>query len=219
MRTIPPLGSTRAHTTAGIVGSAGFLARIAMQREVADDGGQLARAGDGRLWGCTSNQPLYESPPATTWIFKILKIICRQAKLFEGHGAGATGTAILNADDPYSKRLAGLAGRGGGTLTLHRESSRTGGKQFQLSFNGLPFTCEHSRGENCKSLRRSWAAFNVYHILAAIGEAQAVGFPTEVLESAFARWKMFEKIFSPWTWDSHFWRLWNFAHTDERWKI
>src|SRR5258708_13087894 len=66
-------------------------------------------------------------------------------RLFEGTGAGAPDTAMLNADDPYSKRLGGLARQ---TLTYGMENaSDLTAKKVQLSFSGLQFTANSPQGK------------------------------------------------------------------------
>jgi len=66
-------------------------------------------------------------------------------RLFEGTGAGAPETAVLNADDSYSKRLAGLVKN---TLTYGIEDSADiTAKKFQLAFTGLTFTAQTPNGK------------------------------------------------------------------------
>ena len=57
-------------------------------------------------------------------------------RLFEGTGAGAPDVAVINADDPYSSRLEGLAKR---TLDIwaDRDCAELTTKKFALRFDGL----------------------------------------------------------------------------------
>jgi len=66
-------------------------------------------------------------------------------RLFEGTGAGAPEVAVLNGDDEFGKRLAGLAKR---TVTYGLESQADiTTKKFQLTFEGLTFTAQTPNGK------------------------------------------------------------------------
>jgi UDP-N-acetylmuramoyl-L-alanyl-D-glutamate--2,6-diaminopimelate ligase len=89
-------------------------------------------------------------------------------RLFEGTGAGAPAVGVVNTDDPYSQRLAGLAKR---TLTYGLQSSaEITTKRFTLSFSGLEFTAQTPVGKlDVRS--RLVGRIHVCNILAAIGAA------------------------------------------------
>jgi UDP-N-acetylmuramoyl-L-alanyl-D-glutamate--2,6-diaminopimelate ligase len=105
-------------------------------------------------------------------------------KLFEGTGAGAPDVAVINADDPYSPRLEGLAGK---TLTygLNSPADLTA-KDFALSFEGLRFTAETPAGK--VQVRSTLVGrINVYNILAAIGAGVALEIPIATIDEGISR--------------------------------
>ena len=104
-------------------------------------------------------------------------------RLFEGTGAGAPDAAVVNVDDPYGARLAGLAKR---TLTYGLKGSPdVTAKKFNLSFEGLRFTAQTPAGkaEVDSSLV---GRINVYNILAAIGAAVALEIPVPKIEEGIS---------------------------------
>jgi UDP-N-acetylmuramoyl-L-alanyl-D-glutamate--2,6-diaminopimelate ligase len=107
-------------------------------------------------------------------------------KLFEGTGAGAGApdVAVINADDPYSPRLEGLARK---TLTYGLKSSADlTTKNFTLSFEGLDFTAETPAGK-MQVHSTLVGRINVYNILAAIGAAIALEIPNPKIEEGIAK--------------------------------
>src|SRR5581483_2415003 len=97
-------------------------------------------------------------------------------RLFEGTGAGAPEVAILNTDDEWGLKLAGLANR---TVTYGLDAgAEITTKKFQLNFSGLSFTAQTPRGK-LQIASSLVGRINVYNILAAIGAAQALGLPNE----------------------------------------
>ena len=136
-----------------------------------------------RLWGCHFQSAVFTNLTRDHLDFhkNFEDYFAAKRRLFEGTGAGAPDTAMLNADDPYSKRLGGLAMQ---TLTYGMENaSDITAKKVQLSFSGLQFTA-HSRKETADR-RRSSAASMLYHS-AAIGASQAAGIANEVIEAESA---------------------------------
>jgi len=105
-------------------------------------------------------------------------------KLFEGTGAGAPDVAVINADDPYSPRLEGLARK---TLSYGLNSAaELTTINFTLSFEGLYFTAETPAGKvrvNSTLVGR----INVYNILAAIGAAVALEIPIAKIEDGIEK--------------------------------
>src|SRR6266852_6275522 len=74
-----------------------------------------------RLWGCRFQSAVFTNLTRDHLDFhkNFDDYFAAKRRLFEGTGAGAPETAILNADDSYSKRLAGLAKK---TLTYGIEN-------------------------------------------------------------------------------------------------
>jgi UDP-N-acetylmuramoyl-L-alanyl-D-glutamate--2,6-diaminopimelate ligase len=99
-------------------------------------------------------------------------------RLLEGTGRGAPALAVVNTDDPYGKRLKGLAAR---TLTYGLENgAEVTTRKFSLSFAGLEFTAQTPSGR--LEVRSPLVGrINVYNILAAIGAALGLGIAREAI--------------------------------------
>ncbi len=211
-----PLGKYPApNTTPESLDLQGFLA------EIRDAGGKFAAmeasshalAMD-RLWGCHFQSAIFTNLTRDHLDFhkNFEDYFAAKRKLFEGTGAGAPDTAILNADDPYSKRLAGLARQ---TLTYGIENpSDMAAKKFQLSFNGLQFTANTPRGK-LQITSSLVGRINVYNILAAIGAAQAAGISNAVIESGIRVLENVPGRFQPVDMGQPFLAIVDFAHTDD----
>jgi UDP-N-acetylmuramoyl-L-alanyl-D-glutamate--2,6-diaminopimelate ligase len=103
--------------------------------------------------------------------------------LFEGTGAGAPDTAVLNADDPYAARLEGLARR---TLTYGlRGAADLTAKNLKMNFSGLEFTSQTPAG-NVAVRSTLVGRVNVYNILAAIGAGIALEISPAKIEEGIA---------------------------------
>lgn len=104
-------------------------------------------------------------------------------RLFEGTGAGVPDTAIVNSDDPYAERLAGLAKQ---TWTYGLKGSPVlTARKFSLSFKGLEFTALTPAGKI--EVRSTLVGrINVYNILAAIGAGLALNVPPAKMEEGIA---------------------------------
>jgi len=133
-------------------------------------------------------------------------------RLFEGTGAGAPEVAILNADDPYSKRLAGLARQ---TLTYGIENpADISVKKFHLAFTGLTFLAQTPNGR-LQISSPMVGRINVYNILAAIAAAQASGIPNETVEAGIAALENVPGRFQRVDMGQPFLVIVDFAHTDD----
>jgi len=214
-----PLGKYPApNTTPESLDLQGFLA------EIRDAGGKFAvmEASShalvmNRLWGCHFQSAIFTNLTRDHLDFhkNFEDYFAAKRKLFEGTGAGAPDTAILNADDPYGKRLAGLARQ---TLTYGIENpSDIAAKKFQLSFNGLQFTANTPRGK-LQVTSSLVGRINVYNILAAIGAAQAVGISNAVIESGIRALENVPGRFQPVDMGQPFLAIVDFAHTDDALK-
>jgi UDP-N-acetylmuramoyl-L-alanyl-D-glutamate--2,6-diaminopimelate ligase len=101
-------------------------------------------------------------------------------RLFEGTGAGAPEVGVVNTDDPWGKKLVGLART---TLTYGLQNGTDlKAKKFALSFNGLNFTAQTPSGP-IQAESHLVGRINVYNILAAIGAGIGLGFSNDVIEA------------------------------------
>ena len=167
-----------------------------------------------RLWGCHFQSAIFTNLTRDHLDFhkNFEDYFAAKRRLFEGTGAGAPETAILNADDPYSKRLAGLAKH---TLTYGIENpSDIAAKKFQLSFSGLQFTANTPQGKLQISSPLA-GRINVYNILGAIGAAQAVGISNEIIEKGIRALENVPGRFQRVDMGQPFLAIVDFAHTDD----
>src|SRR5712664_1769724 len=133
-------------------------------------------------------------------------------RLFEGTGAGAPDAAVLNTDDEYGKRLAGLAKN---ALSYGLQSgAQLTTKKFQLTFSGLTFTAQTPNGKI--EIESSLVGrINVYNILAAIGAAQALGLTNDVIANGIRSLKSVSGRFQTIAMGQPFLVVVDYAHTDD----
>jgi len=167
-----------------------------------------------RLWGCHFQSAVFTNLTREHLDFhqNFEDYFAAKRKLFEGTGAGAPDNAILNADDAYSKRLAGLAKQ---TLTFGIENSADiAVKKFQLAFSGLTFTAHTPLGK-LQIASALVGRINVYNILAAIGAAQAAGIANDVIEAGIRNLHSVPGRFQRVDMGQPFLVIVDFAHTDD----
>ena len=167
-----------------------------------------------RLWGCHFQSAVFTNLTRDHLDFhkNFEDYFAAKRRLFEGTGAGAPDTAMLNADDPYSKRLGGLARQ---TLTYGMENtSDITAKRVQLSFSGLQFTAHSPQGK-LQITSSLVGRINVYNILAAIGGAQAAGISNEIIERGIRALENVVGRFQPVDMGQPFLAIVDFAHTDD----
>jgi len=132
--------------------------------------------------------------------------------LFEGTGAGAPLRGVINADDPYGKRLVGLAEK---TLTYGlEEPADITAKKFSLSFSGLAFTASTPQGKMAIESPLV-GKINVYNILAAIGAALALGIKNENIEAGIRKLESVSGRFQRIDMGQKFFVIVDYAHTDD----
>jgi UDP-N-acetylmuramoyl-L-alanyl-D-glutamate--2,6-diaminopimelate ligase len=211
-----PLGKYPApNTTPESLDLQGFLA------EIRDAGGKYAvmeasshaMAMD-RLWGCHFQSTVFTNLTRDHLDFhkNFEEYFAAKRRLFEGTGAGAPETAILNADDPYSSRLVDLAKQ---TLTYGIENAADiSAKKIQLSFSGLQFTANTPQGK-LQITTPLVGRINVYNILAAIGVAQAAGISNEIIEKGIRALENVPGRFQSVDMSQSFLVIVDFAHTDD----
>jgi len=167
-----------------------------------------------RLWGCHFQSAVFTNLTRDHLDFhhNFADYFAAKRRLFEGTGAGAPETAILNADDPYSERLTGLAKQ---SVTYGIENSADiAAKKFQLAFTGLGFTAQTPNGK-LQIASPLVGRINVYNILAAIGAAQAAGIANDTIEEGIRNLQNVSGRFQRVDMGQPFLVIVDFAHTDD----
>jgi UDP-N-acetylmuramoyl-L-alanyl-D-glutamate--2,6-diaminopimelate ligase len=132
--------------------------------------------------------------------------------LFEGTGADAPDVAVINTDDEWGKKLAGLGKK---TLTYGLQNGADlKAKKFQLSFKGLNFTAQTPNGP-IQVESALVGRINVYNILAAIGAAIGLGISNEVIESGIHHLRAVSGRFERVDAGQPFLVVVDYAHTDD----
>jgi UDP-N-acetylmuramoyl-L-alanyl-D-glutamate--2,6-diaminopimelate ligase len=211
-----PLGDYPApNTTPESVDLQGFFA------EIRDAGGKYAMleasshslAMD-RLWGCHFQAAVFTNLTREHMDFHktFEDYFAAKKTLFAGTGAGAPEVAVLNSDDEFGKRLAGLAKN---TVTYGLEShADITTKKFQLTFEGLTFTAQTPNGK-LEVVSPLVGRINVYNLLAAIGAAQALGLSNEVIETGIRNLESVSGRFQRIDLGQPFLVIVDYAHTDD----
>jgi UDP-N-acetylmuramoyl-L-alanyl-D-glutamate--2,6-diaminopimelate ligase len=132
--------------------------------------------------------------------------------LFEGTGAGAPDVSVINTDDEWGKKLAGLGKK---TLTYGLlNGSDLKAKKFQLSFKGLSFTAQTPNG--AIQVESSLVGrINVYNILAAIGAGIGLGLSNEFIENGVRNLRAVAGRFERVDLGQPFLVVVDYAHTDD----
>jgi len=203
------------NTTPESVDLQGFLA------EIRDAGGRYAvleasshSLAMDRLWGCHFAAAVFTNLTREHMDYHktFEDYFAAKRRLFEGTGAGAPETAVLNADDEYGKRLTGMAKK---TVTYGLASSaEISTKKFHLTFDGLAFTAQTPNGR-VQVASALVGRINVYNILAAIGAAQALGLSNEVIETGIRSLESVSGRFQRIDLGQPFFVVVDYAHTDD----
>ncbi|MCU1318137.1 MAG: UDP-N-acetylmuramoylalanyl-D-glutamate--2,6-diaminopimelate ligase [Candidatus Acidoferrum typicum] len=167
-----------------------------------------------RLWGCHFQAAVFSNLTREHLDFHktFEDYFMAKKRLFEGTGAGAPEVAVLNADDEFGKRLAGLAKK---TVTYGLEADADiTTKKFQLTFNGLTFTA-HTPNGKVHVVSRLVGRINVYNILAAIGAAQALGLSNDAIENGIRNLEGVSGRFQRIDLGQPFLVIVDYAHTDD----
>jgi UDP-N-acetylmuramoyl-L-alanyl-D-glutamate--2,6-diaminopimelate ligase len=211
-----PLGDYPApNTTPESVDLQGFLAEI---RDAGGRYGVLEASSHSlamdRLWGCHFAAAVFTNLTREHMDYHktFEDYFAAKLRLFEGTGAGAPDTAVLNLDDEYGKRLAGLS-KNAVTYGLNSGAQLTT-RKFQLTFSGLSFTALTPNGKI--DIESSLVGrINVYNILAAIGAAQTLGLPNEVIATGIRNLQSVSGRFQPVAMGQPFLVVVDYAHTDD----
>jgi UDP-N-acetylmuramoyl-L-alanyl-D-glutamate--2,6-diaminopimelate ligase len=132
--------------------------------------------------------------------------------LFEGTGTGAPDVSVINTDDEWGKKLAGL---GKGTLTYGLQNGTDlKAKKFQLSFKGLNFTAQTPDGP-IQVDSALVGRINVYNILAAIGAGIGLGLSHDVIEAGIRNLHAVSGRFERVDVGQPFLVVVDYAHTDD----
>lgn len=167
-----------------------------------------------RLWGCHFQAAVFTNLTREHMDFHktFEDYFAAKKRLFEGTGAGAPEVAILNADDEFGMRLAGLAKK---TVTYGLESPvDITTKKFHLTFEGLAFTALTPNGK-LNVVSQLVGRINVYNLLAAIGAAQALGLSNEAIEKGIRDLESVSGRFQRIDLGQPFLVIVDYAHTDD----
>src|SRR5438309_3012923 len=167
-----------------------------------------------RLWGCHFAAAVFTNLTREHMDYHktFEDYFAAKLRLFEGTGAGAPDTAVLNTDDEYGKRLVGLAKNAVGYGLQSGAQLTT--KKFQLTFSGVAFTAQTPNGKI--EIEASLVGrINVYNILAAIGAAQALGIGNDVIARGIRNLKSVSGRFQPIAMGQAFLVVVDYAHTDD----
>jgi UDP-N-acetylmuramoyl-L-alanyl-D-glutamate--2,6-diaminopimelate ligase len=211
-----PLGDYPApNTTPESVDLQGFFA------EIRDAGGKYAvleasshSLAMDRLWGCHFQAAVFTNLTREHMDFHktFEDYFAAKKRLFAGTGADAPEVAVLNVDDEFGKRLAGLAKK---TVTYGLESDADiTTKKFQLTFDGLMFTA-HTPNGKVHVVSRLVGRINIYNLLAAIGAAQALDFSNEIIENGIRNLESVSGRFQRIDLGQPFQVIVDYAHTDD----
>jgi UDP-N-acetylmuramoyl-L-alanyl-D-glutamate--2,6-diaminopimelate ligase len=167
-----------------------------------------------RLWGCHFAVAIFTNLTRDHLDYhkNFEDYFAAKRLLFEGTGAGAPDTAVVNADDAYATRLEGLAKR---TLTygLHAAADLTT-KKFEPSFHGLEFAAQTPAGK-IEVRSPLVGRINVYNILAAIGAGVALEIPIAKIEEGIMNLELVPGRFQRIDEGQPFLVVVDYAHTDD----
>jgi UDP-N-acetylmuramoyl-L-alanyl-D-glutamate--2,6-diaminopimelate ligase len=167
-----------------------------------------------RLWGCHFAVALFTNLTRDHIDFHKTfdNYFDAKRRLFEGTGAGAPDTSVINTDDEWGKKLVGLGKK---TLTYGLQNDADlKAKKFQLTFNGLNFTAQTPIGA-MQVQSALVGRINVYNILAAIGAGIGLGYSTETIEAGIRNLKAVAGRFQRVDQGQSFLVVVDYAHTDD----
>jgi UDP-N-acetylmuramoyl-L-alanyl-D-glutamate--2,6-diaminopimelate ligase len=167
-----------------------------------------------RLWGCPFAVAIFTNLTRDHLDYhKTLdEYFSAKRRLFEGTGAAAPATGVINRDDEYGRQLVGLASR---TLTYGLEpGADVTTRKPTISLSGIEFTAETPAGKievRSKLVGRP----NVYNILAAIGAGVALALPKDVIATGIAQLSAVPGRFERIEAGQPFLVVVDYAHTDD----
>ncbi len=133
-------------------------------------------------------------------------------RLFEGTGAGPAKVGVVNTDDSYGKKLAGVAVR---TITYGlTNGAQVTARGYQLGFQGLHFTAQTPAGKI--EIRSPLVGrINIYNILAAVGAGVALEIALEVIARGISQVSSVPGRFERVDCGQPFLVVVDYAHTDD----
>ena len=167
-----------------------------------------------RLWGCHFAAAVFSNLTRDHIDYHktFENYFAAKRRLFEGTGAGEPDVAVINTDDEWGKKLAGLSKK---TLTYGLQNGTDlKAKKFLLSFNGLNFTAQTPNGP-IQVESALVGRINVYNILAAIGAGIALGISNEVIETGIRNLQAVAGRFQRIDQGQPFLVVVDYAHTDD----
>ena len=167
-----------------------------------------------RLWGCHFAAAVFTNLTRDHIDYHktFENYFAAKRRLFEGTGAGAPDVAVVNTDDEWGKKLAGV-----GTKTLTyglQNGTDLRAKKFQLSFGGLNFTAQTPNGA-IQVESALVGRINVYNILAAIGAGIGLGLSNVVIETGIRNLQAVAGRFQRIDQGQPFLVVVDYAHTDD----
>jgi UDP-N-acetylmuramoyl-L-alanyl-D-glutamate--2,6-diaminopimelate ligase len=211
----PHAARVATNTTPESLDLQGFLA------EVRDAGGTYAvleasshALAMDRVWGCPFAVAIFTNLTRDHLDYHktFEDYFAAKRRLFEGTGAGAPTVGVINADDPYSARLRGLAA---GTLTYgFGNGAEVTTNKFALSFSGLEFMATTPVGK-IEVRSPLVGRINVYNILAAIGAAIGLGIGPPAIEAGIRQLDRVPGRFERIDLGQPFLVVVDYAHTDD----
>ena len=167
-----------------------------------------------RLWGCPLAVAIFTNLTRDHLDYHktIDEYFAAKRRLFEGTGAAAPATGVINRDDEYGRQLTGLATR---TLTYGLESGAdVTTRKPAISLSGIEFMAETPAGRF--DVRSTLVGRpNVYNILAAIGAGVALALPIEVIARGIAQLSAVPGRFERVEVGQPFLVVVDYAHTDD----
>jgi UDP-N-acetylmuramoyl-L-alanyl-D-glutamate--2,6-diaminopimelate ligase len=167
-----------------------------------------------RLWGCPFAVAIFTNLTRDHLDFHktFEEYFAAKRRLFEGTGATAPATSVINRDDEYGQKLAGLASR---TLTYGLEpGADITTRKPAISLSGIEFTAETPAGK-IEIRSKLVGRHNVYNILAAAGAGVALGLPKEVIAAGVAQLSAVPGRFERIEAGQPFLVIVDYAHTDD----
>jgi UDP-N-acetylmuramoyl-L-alanyl-D-glutamate--2,6-diaminopimelate ligase len=167
-----------------------------------------------RLWGCPFAVAIFTNLTRDHLDYHktFEEYFAAKRRLFEGTGAAAPSTGVINRDDPFGQKLSGLAAR---TLTYGLEpGADITTRKSTFSVSGLEFVAETPSGKievRSKLVGRP----NVYNLLAAIGAGVALDLSKEVIATGIAQLSAVPGRFERIDVGQPFLVVVDYAHTDD----
>ncbi len=167
-----------------------------------------------RLWGCPFAVAIFTNLTRDHLDYHktFEDYFAAKRRLFEGTGAGAPATGVINRDDEYGMQLAGLAAR---TLTYGLESGAdVTTRKPAISFSGIECTVDSPIGKIAISSKLV-GRINVYNILAAVGAGVALHLSPEIIAAGVAQLSAVPGRFERVDLGQPFQVFVDYAHTDD----